>query len=182
MGRIMIADQQGEARDALFQALHAELYRMAAKVMAGERRDHTLQPSALLNEVWLRFARASGPEAGIDRGRLISMAGRAMREVLVDHARGRKARKRGGHLRRVPLDDVLDDFSAEGLDVQAVREALDELAGTRDRQATVMTLRFIGGFTVPEVAEQLGVSVRTVEYDYRLARAWLRRRLEGAAR
>jgi RNA polymerase sigma factor (TIGR02999 family) len=105
-----------------------------------------------------------------------------MREVLVEHARRRAAARRGGGRRRVPLDRVLAYFEEQEVDVIAVHEALDRLAEWNERQAEVMTLRYFGGLTVPEVAESLGVSVVTVERDWRLARAWLGRQLRGGCR
>jgi RNA polymerase sigma factor (TIGR02999 family) len=96
-----------------------------------------------------------------------------MREVLIDHARRRAAQRRGGGKRRIPLDQIADYFEEQGLDVVALHEALDRLAALNERQAQVMTLRYFGGLTVTEVAAALGVSVVTVERDWRLARAWL---------
>jgi RNA polymerase sigma factor (TIGR02999 family) len=171
-------DRPAAAPD-LFNQLRAELYRLATRAMAGERTDHTLQPTALLHEVWLRLFRANqfGPET--DHSQIIREATRAMRQILVDHARHRLAGKRGGDRRRVPLDAVLDYCEEERLDIEGVHEALEELALTHERQATVMTLRFLCGFTISEVASQLQVSVGLVESDFRFARAWLRRRLRG---
>jgi RNA polymerase sigma-70 factor (ECF subfamily) len=187
-------DRKGEVPDAgpetrgddppvmadLFNQLHAELYRLAARAMAGERADHTLQPTALLHEVWLRLFRAKQFDPDTDRSQIIREATRAMRQILVDHARHRAARKRGGQRQRVPLDAVLDYCEKQRLDVQSVHEALNELALKHERQASVMTLRFICRFTVQEVASQLDISVGSVESDFRLARAWLRRRLKGS--
>jgi RNA polymerase sigma-70 factor (ECF subfamily) len=102
-----------------------------------------------------------------------------MREVLIDHARWRAAGRRGGGRRRVALDSAVDYFEGQGLDVVAVHEALDRLADLDGRQAQVMTLRYFGGMTVAEVATALGVSVTTIEYNWRLARAWLAGQLGG---
>jgi RNA polymerase sigma factor (TIGR02999 family) len=102
-----------------------------------------------------------------------------MREVLIDHARRRAADRRGGGRRRVPLDAVVDYFQRRGLEIIAVNEALDRLAVRDERQAQVMTLRYFGGMTVAEIARALGVSVVTVERDWRLARAWLVGQLGG---
>jgi len=102
-----------------------------------------------------------------------------MREVLIDHARRWAAGRRGGGRRRVVLDAVVDYLEGQGLDVVAVHEALDRLADLDGRQAQVMTLRYFGGMTVAEVATALGVSVTTVEHDWRLARAWLAGQLGG---
>ena len=113
-----------------------------------------------------------------DRAFLFASAARAMREVLIDHARRRAADRRGGGWRRVPLDHVVDYFEEQGLDIVAVHEALDRLAELNERQGQVMTLRYFGGLTVPEVAAALEVSVVTVERDWRLARAWIRDQLK----
>ena len=102
-----------------------------------------------------------------------------MREVLIDHARRRSTDRRGGGRRRAPLDLMVDYFEERDLDILAVHEALDRLATRNDRQAQVMTLRYFGGMSVPEVAAAIGVSVVTVERDWRLARAWLRSELRG---
>jgi RNA polymerase sigma factor (TIGR02999 family) len=102
-----------------------------------------------------------------------------MRRALVDHARERRAAKRGDGRRRVPLDDVLNYFDERHLDVLALDEALDELKAQDERQWLVVVLRFFGGFSVEEVAEVLELSVSAVEGDFRLARAWLRRKLAG---
>jgi RNA polymerase sigma factor (TIGR02999 family) len=102
-----------------------------------------------------------------------------MRQILIDHSRRRDAGKRGGHWQRVPLDGVLDYLLEQQLDVQGIHNALEELETLNARQATIVTLRIIGGFTAQEVAERLGVPLAEVDADYRLARAWLRKRLKG---
>jgi RNA polymerase sigma factor (TIGR02999 family) len=102
-----------------------------------------------------------------------------MRQLLVEHVRLRRAQKRGGGWRRVPLDDLSDSLAQQSLEAAAVHDALERLAAFHERQSQVITLRFFGGFTVDEVAELLGVSVSTVESDFRIARAWLHRHLGG---
>jgi RNA polymerase sigma factor (TIGR02999 family) len=114
-----------------------------------------------------------------DRNYLFASAARAMRQVLVDHARRRSAERRGGRRRRVPLDLVVAALEEQKLDVVAVHEALDRLAEWNGRLAQVMTLRYFGQLTVPEVAAALAISPATVERDWRLARAWLRGHLRG---
>ena len=167
------------APDQLFEMIRAELYRLATHAMGGQCKDHTLQPTALLHEAWIRLFRANELDRIEDRNHLLHVAARAMRQILIDHVRRRDAGKRGGTWRRVPFDEVLDDFSEQRLDLQAMREALEELESLNARQATVMTLRIIGGFTAQEVADQLEIPLRKVEVEFRLARAWLRQRLEG---
>jgi RNA polymerase sigma factor (TIGR02999 family) len=167
------------ARDRLARALYDELRRVAAGRMRHERPGHTLQPSALVHEALLRLLRGETLVDPADRGHLLATASRAMRQVLVDHARRRRARPEG-RMARVPLDEALAYFEGQRLDVVALHEALDRLASEHPRPARVVDLRFFGGLSIAEVAELLGVSDTTVENDWRFARAWLRDRLGGA--
>ena len=167
------------ARGELVALVYDELRRVASRLMRRERPDHTLSPTAVVHEAVIRLLGEAVFDRAPDRGFLFASAARAMREVLIDHARRRAADRRGGGLRRVPLDAVVDYFDEQGLDVVAVHEALDRLAELDGRQAQVMTLRYFGGMTVAEVATALGVSVTTIEQDWRLARAWLAGRLGG---
>ena len=116
---------------------------------------------------------------GSDRNKVIATAATAMWHILIDYKRTRCAIKRGRDYRRVPLDDVLDRCAAKNLDTSDLKEALDDLAAVHGRAASAMTLRFIGGFKVAEIAGQSGVSEATVRNDLKFARAWLRRRLGG---
>ncbi len=172
LGRARAGDER--ARGELVALVYDELRRVASRLMRRERTDHTLSPTAVVHEAVLRLLGEAVFDKAADRDFLLASAARAMREVLIDHARRRAAGRRGGgRRRRVPLDAVVDYFEGQGLDVVAVHEALDRLADLDGRQAQVMTLRYFGGMTVPEVAEALGVAVVTVERDWRLARAWL---------
>jgi RNA polymerase sigma-70 factor (ECF subfamily) len=167
------------AQGELLALMYDELRRVASGLMRRERADHTHSPTAVVNEAVIRLLGGAVFDKAADRDYLFASAARAMREVLIDHARRRAADRRGGGRRRVPLDAVVDYFEGEGLDLVAVHEALDRLAGRDERQAQVMTLRYFGGMTVAEVAAALGVSVVTVERDWRLARAWLVGQLGG---
>jgi RNA polymerase sigma factor (TIGR02999 family) len=169
-----------EARDELLALVYEELRGVASRLMLRERTDHTLSPTAVVHEAVIRLLGDAVFDKAADRDYLFASAARAMREVLIDHARRRGADRRGGGRRRVPLDAVVDYFEGQGLDIVAVHEALDRLADVDGRQAQVMTLRYFGGLTVQEVAAALGVSVVTVERDWRVARAWLAGQL-GAA-
>jgi RNA polymerase sigma-70 factor (ECF subfamily) len=166
------------AGDQVFLLLKEELHRLATRAMNRERKDHTLEPTALLHEAWLQLFRPQALSQVPDRKYLLGAAARAMRQILVDHARRRHAEKRGKGRRRVALDAVLDHCEKQAVDVTAVHDALNLLATWNERQSNVVTLRFFGGFTVEQIAEQLQVSVGTVERDYRIARAWLRDHLE----
>src|SRR4051794_38838060 len=176
-GRGQAGDER--ARGELVALVYDELRRVAARLMRRERADHTLSPTAVVHEAVIRLLGEEVFDRAADRDFLFAAAARAMREVLIDHARRRAAGRRGGGRRRVPLDAVVDYFEGQGMDVVAVHEALDRLAELDARQAQVMTLRYFGGMTVPEVAAALGVSMVTVERDWRLARAWLAGQLGG---
>jgi RNA polymerase sigma factor (TIGR02999 family) len=175
LGRARTGDDQ--AKDELINLIYNELRQVASRLMRSERADHTLPPTAVVHEAVIRLLGDAVFDTARDRSYLFAAAARAMREVLIEHARRRSADRRGGGKRRVPLDHVVDYFEDQGVDVVAVHEALDRLAELNERQGQVMTLRYFGGLTVPEVAAALGVSVVTVERDWRLARAWLRSQL-----
>jgi RNA polymerase sigma-70 factor, ECF subfamily len=168
----------GETRieGELLTLAYDELRRVASRLMRRERSDHTLSPTAVVHEAVLRLL-GDVNYAGFDRNYLQAAAARAMREVLIDHARRRAADRRGGGWHRVPIDAVVDYFEAQSLDIVAVHEALERLAVVDERLSQVITLRYFGGMTVAEVAKALGVSVVTVERDWRLGRAWLRGQL-----
>jgi RNA polymerase sigma-70 factor, ECF subfamily len=179
LGRARTGDER--AREELIALVYDELRRVASRLMRRERIDHTLSPTAVVHEAVIRLLGESVFDNAEDRNFLYASAARAMREVLIDHARRRGARRHGGGRRRVPLDSVVDYFAEQRVDVIAVHEALDRLAELNQRQSQVMTLRYFGGLTVPETATALGVSVVTIERDWRLARAWLSRQLRGAS-
>jgi RNA polymerase sigma-70 factor (ECF subfamily) len=175
LGRARLGDEK--ARGELIELVYDQLREVAARLMRRERRDHSLPPTAVVHEAVIRLLGDAVFDKSPDRAFLFASAARAMREVLIDHARRRAAGRRGGGWRRVPLDLMVDYFEEQGLDIAALHEALDRLAVLNERQAQVMTLRYFGGLTVPEVAAALEVSVVTVERDWRLARAWIRDQL-----
>jgi RNA polymerase sigma factor (TIGR02999 family) len=166
------------AFDALLPLVESELRRVARRSLRGERGQHTLQPTALVNEAWLRFE-AERDMRWRDRGHFFAVAAQIMRFILVDYARRRRAGKRGGACCRVSLSDALEgpDVGFDGLlDIDA---ALTRLARADARKSRVATLRLFAGATVEETAEALGVSAITVMRDWRFARAWLKRELHG---
>ena len=177
LGRARAGDER--ARGELIALVYEQLRQVAARLMHRERTDHTLSPTAVVHEAVIRLLGDAVFDTSPDRAYLVASAARAMREVLIDHARRRAADRRGGGWSRVPLDLVVDYFEGQGLDIVAVHEALDRLAALNERQAQVMTLRYFGGLSVPEVAASLEVAVVTVERDWRLARAWIRDQLQG---
>jgi RNA polymerase sigma factor (TIGR02999 family) len=161
--------------------VEAELRRLARAYMARERRGHTLQVTALVNEAFLRLTDARSVEWQ-DRAHFLGISARLMRRVLVDHARSRGYRKRGGDAQRVTLDEGLMTLPEPAIDVVALDRALEALAAVDLRKARVIELRFFGGSSVEETAEVLHVSPDTVKRDWRLAKLWLLRELEGNRR
>ncbi|MCI0457917.1 MAG: ECF-type sigma factor [Gemmataceae bacterium] len=168
---------QPQASRRLFELVYTQLGGLAAALMQGERVDHSFQTTDLVHEAFLRLVASESLDAARNRASFFAIASRAMRQILVEHARKRNAAKRAGGYRRLPLDDVLDHFEKEHANVLDLDGALDELAALHERQSQIVTLRFFGGLTIDEVAEQLQVSTATVENDFRMARAFLRRRL-----
>jgi RNA polymerase sigma factor (TIGR02999 family) len=165
------------ALDRLLPVVYAELHRIAESHMRGERPDHTLQPTALVHEAFLRLV-GSAPVSYHDRTHFLSAASRAMRHVLVDHARMRQAAKRGPAL-NVTLDEALVGAQPEGVDMLALDDALTRLAGADPRAAQVVELRFFGGLGIAEVAAALDASPATVKRDWQFAKGWLARELRA---
>jgi len=161
------------ARDQLFAAVYPQLRQIASRFLQHERGDHTLEPTALVNELALRLL-GSAPIAYSDRSHFFALAAQMMRRILIDHARARVAGKRGGVQQRVNLSSV-EDWQAlpQSEDVLMLDEALSRLEQADGRAAKVVELRFFGGLREQEVADVLGVSVITVKRDWKVARAWL---------
>lgn len=172
-----IREGQEAARSRLVTLVYDQLRQMAAKFMRRERPDHTLTPTALVHEAYLKLLDEDVLNNAQNRNYFFAAAAQAMLQILVDHARKRQSIKRGGGSQRVPLDEVLDAFEQPGIDVIALHDALSELAQLNVRQSEIVKLRFFGGLTVSQVAEQLEVSVSLVESDWRKASAFLRQRL-----
>lgn len=175
------SDGDARALDQLVPLVESELRGLARAYMARERKDHTLQATALVNEAFLRFSDARQIRWQ-DRAHFIGIAARLMRRVLVDHARGRGYQKRGGGAERVILDDARLVATEPPLDVIELDRALEAFATVDARRSRVVELRFFGGLTVEETAEVLHVSAETVKRDWRLAKLWLLRELKGDAR
>jgi len=156
-------------------AVYQELRRLAEGLLAGERNGHTLEPTALAHEVWLRL-RASRNASELGQGELVGLAAQAMRRILVEHARRRGARKRGGGARRTTLDGKA--LAAEQEDfVLDLEAALAQLQALDPELARVVELRFHAGLSVDEVAAALDSSTRTIKRRWRFARAWLQQRM-----
>jgi RNA polymerase sigma factor (TIGR02999 family) len=173
-----IAAGNENAKEQLLEAVYGELHGLAASMMRRERPDHTLQPTALVNEAVLRLLESDAQLAGKDRAYFFGAMATAMRRVLVDHARAHRTQRRGGGHERQPLDQAVELVEAgRGVDLIALDDALNRLQALNSRQCEVVVLRFFGGLSVPEIAQHLGMGVSTVEKDWRLARAWLQRQI-----
>lgn len=162
--------------DQLASVVYGELKGMAARYVGREAPGGTLQPTALVHEAYLRLVDESQIGAH-GKTYFFGAAARAMRQVLIERARARQTQKRGGDRDRVPFEDPVDGSDDAGVDLLALDEALQKLAGLDERQAQVVELRFFGGLSVAEVAVFLGVSERTIKTDWKVARAWLRQKL-----
>ena len=158
--------------------VHRELHGIARHCMAGERPGHSLQATVLVNEAYLRLIDAKAV-AWHDRAHFLSVAARVMRRILVDHARARRAQKRGGLATKVILDEALVVANEPRQDFVAVDDALKAMAVFDERKSRVIELRFFGGLSVEETAVVLKVSPATVMGDWRLAKAWLQREMRG---
>lgn len=166
-----------EAMHALSSTLYQELHRLAVGKMRFERGNHTLQPTALVNEAYLRLVDCSH-SMWADRSHVLGLAANVMRHILVDHARAHNAGKRGdGQLQVTLLEDMAGGTTSSTADVLAVDEALTRLAEFDPRQAKILEMHFFAGLTFEEIALQLDVSTRTVKRDWTMARAWLRQEL-----
>jgi RNA polymerase sigma factor (TIGR02999 family) len=174
------SDGDDAALEQLIPRVEAELRRLARAYMARERRGHTLQTTALVNEAFVRLVDARTVRWQ-DRAHFVGIAARLMRRVLVDHARSRGYQKRGGGAITVTLTEDLAVAAEPAVNLIALDRALDRLAADDRRKARVVELRFFGGLSVEETAEVLHVSSDTVKRDWRLAKMWLLRDLEGTA-
>ncbi len=160
--------------NAMMPLVYAELKRLAAAYMQHERTDHTLQPTALVHEAYLRLVGQRSVDWS-DRAHTLGIAARMMRRVLVDHAAGRNADKRLGKLSRAPLDEEASAYQPIEIDTIDLDRALNRLAELDARQAAIVELRFFGGLTIEEAAEALGIAPVTVQREWATARLWLLR-------
>ena len=164
------------ALQQLLPIVHEELRRLARRQMARERPGHTLQPTALVNEAYLRLVNLKQIQWQ-DRAHFFAMGARLMRRILVDFARARGYQKRGGGAKQVSFTEALDVAEGQPTDVVALNDALEELAAVDERTSRVVELRFFGGLSVEETAEVLNVSRETVKRDWKFAKMWLLRHL-----
>jgi RNA polymerase sigma factor (TIGR02999 family) len=168
-----------EARDQLLPLIYAELRSRAAGRLRREKPGHTLQPTALVHEAYLRLV--GQKVAWKNRAQFFGLASEMMRRILVDHARGRKRDKRAGGWTRVELDEAVAMSEQRDVDLVLLDQALSELTELDPQHGRIIELRFFGGMTLEETGEVLGVSPATVKRDWSLARAWLYRRLKRSS-
>lgn len=163
---------QEQALDRLLPQIHGELRKLAASYMRKERLDHTLQPTALVNEAFLKLIDQRAVKWQ-NRAHFFGIAAQAMRRILVDHARAHMAGKRGDGAQKVPLDDAIMIVGTVDVDLLALDDALTRLAAIDPQQSRVVELRFFGGLTMDETAEVMRISPATVGREWRMAKAWL---------
>jgi RNA polymerase sigma factor (TIGR02999 family) len=177
---VLSAIEQGDpsAAGQLLPLVYEELRKLAAQRLAGEKPDQTLQPTALVHEAYLRLVDTEKVQRWDSRGHFFAACAEAMRRILVDNARRKQSRKRGGGRQRVDLDDLAVAAPQCHEDVLALDEALSALAAADPQAAELVRLRYFAGLSVPQAAEVLGVSPRTADSLWAYARAWLLRRLD----
>ncbi len=164
-----------EAYDQIFPLIYQELHRLSQRYLRNERPDHTLQATALIHEAYLRLGRGTTPDCA-NRAHFIGIAARAMRQILVEHARAHAAAKRAGAGRNPPPDHARDRAMDEVLNLH---EALDRFSGVDERKARMLELHYFGGLTLDELAESLGLSVPTIVRSLRFGKAWLSREMKS---
>ena len=165
-----------EALEQLIPVVYDELHRQAARYLRREHPGHILQTTALIHEAYLRLINQQNIEWQ-NRAHFYAIAARLMRQILVDHARRRQATKRGGSDIKVPLEEAMVISPGENVDLVALDEALTRLAAIDPQQSRIVELRYFSGLSVEETAEVLGVSSRTVNRDWNVAKAWLRQQI-----
>ena len=169
---VRLTDGDRGVLDELLPLIYGELRRLAAGYLRRERVGHTLQPTALVHEAYLRLVDQTQVRWQ-NRAHFLGVAAQMMRRILVDHARGQRAEKRGGDFQKLSLDENIDVSGERASDLVALDEALQRLAEFDPQKARVVELRFFGGLSVEETAEVLGVSAPTVKRQWRMAKAWL---------
>lgn len=177
---LLLRWSQGDevALSLLLPVVYQELHRLAQSYLRRERSEHTLQPTALIHEAYLRLVKQDFPEWQ-SRRHFFGVAAQLMRQILVEHARTRSAGKRGGGEQKFSLDDALTFSDEKAAELVVLDEALNSLAKFDARKVRIIELRYFGGLSLEETAEVLGLSITTISDEQRLARAWLRREIEN---
>jgi RNA polymerase sigma-70 factor (ECF subfamily) len=174
-----MSEDNRQSLDSLLPVVYQELRRLAAGYIRHEKPGQTLQPTALVHEAYLRLLK-DRPDRWQNRAHFCAIAAHSMRQILIERARARNAQKRWGEKARITLDESLMGSGEQSVNLLALDEALERLAGLDPEQARIVELRFFGGLTVDETADALSVSPATVKRHWTIARAWLARELESA--
>lgn len=172
LGRLEHGDES--AREQLLRVLYDDLRRLASSQLSREAPGHTLDPTALVNEAYLKVFAAGGAIPATSKPQLLALVARAMRQVLIDHARARRSLKRGGGSHREALDDLVLGYEERGLELTALQDVLEKLMQLDPELVQVVDMRFFAGFTNREIAEILGKSERSIERAWSTARAFLK--------
>ena len=169
-----------EVSNELFPLVYDEMRRLARAMMNRQSRGHSLQPTDLVHNVFVKLANAEHPNWE-NKKHFMAVAARAMRSILVDHARAKQRKKRKAGDKRVPMDDWVEDFQRNeiGMDLIALNEYLASLESKDPRAAQVLEMRFFGGFSMEEIAAALGISERTIDRDWKFARVWIKALADG---
>lgn len=175
----ILTNYHGEKDAAkLYPLVYDNLHEIAEKLFARERKNHTLQPTLLVNEAYMNLVDASQIDWK-SRTHFYAVGAKAIRRILVHHARSKNAQKRGGDLQQIDLEEGIAKADHKNEAVLGLDEALEHLAMHHERQAKVVELKFFGGLKMKEIAEELGVSIKTIEIDWRIAKAWLKKFMES---
>jgi RNA polymerase sigma factor (TIGR02999 family) len=169
---VRLTDGDGAVLDELLPLVYAELRRLASSYLRRERQGHTLQPTALVHEAYLRMIDQTQAHWQ-NRAHFFGVAAQMMRRILIDHARAQQAEKRGGEFQKLSLDENIDVSGQRADELVALDDALERLAQIDPQKSRIVELRFFGGLSVEETAEVLGVSAPTVKRQWRMAKAWL---------
>ena len=170
---------QPEAFTKLLSLVYDELRRLAAYQLQTERPDHTLQPTALVHEAYLRIAGQGQQIQWQNKAHFFALAAQVMRHVLVDHARAHRTEKRGAGQTRIPLEEAVQLPAEANLDLVALDDALRALAAKDERKSRLVELRYFGGLSIEETADVLGLSPTTIRREWTLTKAWLRREMKS---
>lgn len=171
---VKLSDGNREVEERLIAQVYGELHRLAGHFMRGERANHTLQPTALVHEAYVRLVEQNSQVPWKDRAHFYAAAAHIMRHILVDHARTRNAGKRVGNQHQVTLDEVMLTTRNRSIEVLALNEALEHLAKLDPRKERVVEFHYFGGLTFGEIGSILNVTERTARRDWKMARAWLK--------
>lgn len=173
---ISYGEGKKDVLDEMLPLVYDELHRLAGSYLRNERSNHTLQPTALVNEAYLRLVKQKNVDWK-NRAQFVGLAAQMMRRILVNYAVSHQAEKRGGDTRHISLEEIINVFSAQQINLIDLDEALLRLQTNDEQKAKIVELKFFGGMTIDEISQMIGVSTATIEREWNFARAWLKREL-----